>query len=614
MGWTPLEFSGVAPLEYEGGVMSDPVSGWVIPKDEAENLSWRADVLKAAASSASFRRVLVGSLKKSVLLCVNLLFWVRREWRYLPDGSKVGVKEQVGPAVTWPCQDRELLRMDRCFLSGRPLVCRKSREMGWTWMQVWYDCWRCLFHPGYSVVVASEKQDRVDDALDPHTIFSKYRSCLSVGSSAVPGLPEWMIPGGLESRFLRLCVPHSGGVVVGEATTADIARSARPQRAWVDEAAKVEVLEQVEASLRYAAFSRCYVSTPWPGTFFNRLCTDRSFEHGVMLWYEHPGKGLGRRPSAPGDYTPFRSAWFDREEAETSRAVLLSEVCASLDGSGLTVFDHSMLSRIRGVCRQPEHEGSIEWSGDAPRSSSDVRWSSSPARWRLWCDLAPDRESVLRPSQDDLYVIGCDPGQGLGRANSAVVVGRRSDGRKVAEWAWPDLEPHDLAVLLVACGLWFGGRRPPLIVWERNGPGEAVALHLIDRLRWCNPWRGGDGRGVKEGWFSTERSKSALLSSYAAALSSGRFINPSVRSLDEAFGFMYSSGGRVVQSGRSDPSSGAAAAHGDVVIADALCWMGLSSLPESSSLSAPPPRSPAALMREFEAARRRSLVPDWRAA
>jgi hypothetical protein len=77
----------------------------------------------------------------------------------------------------------------------------------------------------------------------------------------------------------------------------------------------------------------------------------------------------------------------------------------------------------------------------------------------------------------------------------------------------------------------------------------------------------------RPGWFSTGEGKKDLLMNYRDALVTGKFLNPSEKSLIQAGEFVYLPSGRVEHGGASttiDPSD-SRDNHGDVVIADALC-------------------------------------------
>jgi hypothetical protein len=124
-----------------------------------------------------------------------------------------------------------------------------------------------------------------------------------------------------------------------------------------------------------------------------------------------------------------------------------------------------------------------------------------------------------------------------------------------------------------------GDGRGAYLIWEATGPGRTFGRTIIDDCEYANIYFKTDETTLRRkqsdrpGWFSTGEGKKDLLMNYRDALVTGKFLNPSEKSLIQAGEFVYLPSGRVEHGGASqtiDPSD-SRDNHGDVVIADALC-------------------------------------------
>lgn len=191
--------------------------------------------------------------------------------------------------------------------------------------------------------------------------------------------------------------------------------------------------------------------------------------------------------------------------------------------------------------------------------------------WRVWGKYDPS----------DNYCIGVDLAYGVGSSNTVFSVGRKSERRKIAEYAWPGVTPDEAAMLAAAAGVWYSGPNGPAsICFERNGPGEVFAKRMHE-LVYPSLWYERkepskiDHGAVKEnryGWDNNPKSREYVLGAYRAALGDNRFINPCAAALDECLTYQYDDQMRITSpfdrtKAKDDP---ARVKHGDRVIADAL--------------------------------------------
>lgn len=148
------------------------------------------------------------------------------------------------PFVLFPKQ-RELIEwiMDG-WRTGKGGQLEKSRDMGASWIAMGLSCTLCIFRRGVAVGFGSRKEDLVDNAGDPDTLFYKGREFMRY----LP--PEYR--GGWEERrhsaHMKLLFPSTGSSITGEAGD-NIGRGGRKSMFFVDEAAYLERPKLVDASL-----------------------------------------------------------------------------------------------------------------------------------------------------------------------------------------------------------------------------------------------------------------------------------------------------------------------------------------------------------------------------
>lgn len=620
--WTPLRYDCVAPLEYVGGRMTDPLSGRVIPKSPIQNLEWRQRVLEQAEDDEEFREMLRKSLSGSVILFANLLGWIECEKEHLSDGGHKPTEWHHRPYISWPCQDREMALTQKTVDEGGRIRRKKCREVGDTWMQVMIDCWLFVCRPDIKILCMSHSEDEVWDGRNTDTIMGKHLYVLDPNVPDVSPVPSWLMPEPPTVKKLSIVNKHNNSRINGRATRGTIGRGGRAKRVWVDEAAHIERLKQLEGSMFENPTSITYLSSVMPGTHFAELATDPNYIQRSIMWYEHPEKGADRyivEDPATGN-REWASPWQQARVESMDPFIYATEVAADERFGGTLAFDTFMLDAHRKKhAERPEVrtvEGAVVWSRDSEgqptalpntmAGGDDILVEGrddlmrfiegyNPRYVRIFEDhsLHPDgtgrvtfalercpRTGGPRPPQDRRYAVACDIGEGLGRANSTMSIGDIARGVKIGEVAVPDYEPHDFARLMVAVSLWVGGvdNTMPVLVWERNGPGESIYQHVYERYRYPNCWRSENhGSIVKRkkqtlGFYSTQNTKPALISSYANALSSEKFINPSIPAIQECASFIRK-GNRIIQGTFSDTESAAEAAHGDRTIADALLHM-----------------------------------------
>jgi len=574
----------------------------VIPKEPKANMEWRVATFEKADKRPSFRKDLCLWMKDSPILFFNLCLWTLKFFKYDPEtGAKSPEKWRERPFCTWPCQDREILRAVRCIETGDNIWGLKTREMGWTWLCLGVLKHRGIFYEHQHMLVASRKEEEVWSEDDPDTLF--YKLMYDLGP---PNMPEWVCPTPKVNK-LKLKFTHTSSTIVGESTNVDIGRSGRMDIAMVDEAAAIEKLGAINNSLEDAAGTRWYISTSKTGSEFNGLAASPDFEKANMGWFEHPEKSHEMMEVKVDKEHPhgLTSTWHQRQVERRKPRDLAENVNMSLEGSGDLIFAPNVVQghRDRNV-RRPDYIGDVVFaeslydgqlqdattdpdtlfSGDQNlrrREHRHIRFEPNRyGRWKLWTELIPDgREAQLRPPQDTLYGVSCDPGDGAQAANTAISVFDLVRRIQVAAFCSSDYGARDASRIAVAAALWFGGMRLPLIIWETNGAGGSMTAALSKALRYPHLFkRSVKGRRSNKktkqlGWGSTLIEKRILLDEYADTMMSDSMITVDSDALLEASSFVVFERGGIGQASTLDDTTQAREAHGDRTIANALGWM-----------------------------------------
>lgn len=511
----------------------------------------------------------------------DFCLWLRLTgWTYAPkevdpsSGREVPSTRPRRPYVLWPCQERAALEILDAVSGGRDVVIRKSRDMGASWLLAAVAAWGWLFK-GWQTLLVSRVEDGVDRPGDPDSLFWKV-------DFLIESQPDWLLPGnaadllrrGSDTRqHMMLRNPVSGATVAGQASTAHVGRGGRRTMVLFDEFAAMGEAEAAWRSAADATACRIAVSTPLgSGTHYATLVRQSRVSGDPrlveLLYTEHPLKGMGAESrvdvdgrvtgTAGGEYvwTP----WLGEQLKRRDTVDMAQNVFATEVGSGSNFFTPGVVTSHMN-----------EWAMPGERCELlRGRWVSDPhGRWRVYRHGDMDRE----------YVMFADPSYGTGSANAAVCVMDAESREMVAEFADPNIPPHDLANEMVQVAMTaYRGRRHPLIGWEVNGPGAGMH-HDFQRIGYTEVYRQRmvgtttERLTVRIGWNSSRRAKRTMLAALSRAMAQGDVRVPSEETLREMLDYVILEDGSIEAGSRRDLSSGARESHGDRVIALAGCLM-----------------------------------------
>lgn len=593
--------------------MEDPLTGIKIPKTLQGNVQWRSKLLANAKSSQVWRARLKAASAKSPIFWLNAFGWTYVQKKVQMDGREVAVVEgkQVDgrkqsphvPFITWRVQDDAITELVDAIENGHDALISKARDMGASWVCLAVFHWFWQFRPQTTFLELSRKESLVDRPGDMDSLFEKHRYLIRKQ-------PHWMIPQRIKDNRLHLENTDTGSVLIGESTNKDAGQASRKTAILLDEFARVKDGDEIDLSTADTTACRIFNSTPGgPNTQFTRIW--RSMKVGVrsgtiieLPWWRHPDKGRG----AAKVFDPARnedrwtSPWYELQKTRRSKRNMAQNIDMEHGKVGDSIFDADEIEIHRSKFQaEPEAVGSVSFDEEMTETAKQatvrnwnpfaMRWVNNAARqgWRLWIGLVEHIDAkgrrMMRPAQGTRYVFGVDIANGSGASNSVVTVLDARTNRIVAKYWDAYTTPEELAEVVVFGAIWFGGIKPPLVVFEKNGPGSIFGRKLL-KLNYPalyyqkNESVKHDPKTPRWGWHSSPARKEMLLGEYREALKLETIVNPCKESLDEALEYQYDDKGRIEPGLKQDDNEGGGSAlHGDHVIADALANMGRRELP-----------------------------------
>ena len=603
----------------------DPITGLEVPKEADANLQWRADLLAAAETDEELQADLYTACSQSILFWVNAFAFTLRVFETSAEGKTQQAENAHLPYVTWDVQDKHLLRIELAIDDGESLLTDKSRDMGATWDHIAVYVHRFLFRDDESHLMMSRKEDAVDildgtpknyphgSLADPGTLFGKIDYILS-------RLPEWMLPR-MNRKKMHLVNLDTHGRIDGESSNSTAGSSDRRTSIFLDEMAKMEEGESIKRSTKDVTATRLVCSTPnGAGTAYSKWRLSGQIPVFILPWWEHPEKGRGRylAQNSLGAWT-IRSPWYDAEEKVRSPKEMAIEIDMDHVGSGDTFFEAMVIEEHRKLfAKPPLRRMSISIKKSIPdakvpellakREIKNLVFTPLPTgMWKIWCQLTQGR-----PDQNKSYTVAVDISKGMGASNSTMSIMCNETREKIAEAAVADIPPYEWARLACAACLWCGGRSRPLLIWENNGdPGFDFGRQVVQVYSYPNVYFDrvvgtiAEKRGKRYGWRSNPEKKAVALGMLRRAYAHGGFVNHSDEALSECLSYIHYENGGIGPAGLIEESDAARKTHGDRVIADMLCLVGVGEMPKQRSKETNvPQRSFAWRLKQFQRAKK----------
>ena len=612
-----------------GEWMECPVTGLRIPKTTAANLVWRQRLRKEARQSETRQQELRTACAASFFYWLNAFGWTYHQKWVDDTGQERAVTGDAShvPFISWKIQDDAAISLLACIEKGEDALIDKARDMGASWLVLAVFQWMFQFKANSTFLELSRKEQYVDQRGNMDSLFEKHRYMMRMQ-------PLWLRPRNLRDNTMLLENKDINTSIVGESTNENAGQAGRKTAILIDEAARIKNLEAIDLATADTSACRIFNSTVnGPATWYTRIYRDmksnkRTGEVITLPWEAHPMKGKGITikdvPITPKNPTGKKavSPCYDKEVASRSSRDLAQNIDRDHGKSGDVFFDAAEIEQHRMAFEaEPVLMGKLAFEDDLTEEEKKgillrgdfdaVTLTEGGIRppWKFWCELIKGR-----PAQDHSYVFGVDISLGSGASNSVISVLDDTTNIKIAEFSDAFTTPEDLAWITCLAGVWFGGKTgKPLLIWETNGPGQIFGKKIM-QIGYA-PFYLAETTGVRSprtteriGWSSSGAKKEILLGQYRDALKNARYINRCKESLDEALDYVYNDTGLLVPASSHKEKAGAAATHGDRVVADALCELGRTKLPRVPVNSHRAPRGSYAQLRD--AMRRRNREKD----
>jgi hypothetical protein len=608
-----------------------PITGIKVPKDPDENLQWRAKLLRMAEEDPQLQQDLYTACSKSILFFVNAFVFTFRVFEADTDTVNMGRIMQSRnadvPFVTWEIQDRHIKKLEHAIDNAYSLLTDKSRDMGASWDHCVVFHHQLIFRKNSLFLELSRVETDVDGSDNPRALFVKH-------DYINKWLPEWMRPN-IKRTNMHIVNMDNGSRIDGESSNKAAGSGDRRKACLLDEMAKMENARKIKAALRDVSPCLLPNSTPWgPGTAYTEWMLSGQIEVFAMSWWDHPEKGRGRYCKREDDTGKWkiRSPYYDLQETIRDPKEMAQELDRDHIGSGDIYFDPITLEEHAHLfCRDAKISRHFDFRKEVTtqampalihRKALQSIVATPNGSWRIWCPLIKGR-----PDQTKDYVFGIDISKGMGASNSVVSVMCVQTREVIAEYANAKVAPHDLARIVCAAAIWFGGSRNggrPLMVWEAQGPGwdfgrQIMKVYQYPTLYFDRQVRThAEKRTNKGGWHSTNEKKEIMLGMLRRAYSHGGIIHHSQEAIDEAKTYIYMEGGSLGPAGLMEESANARKTHGDRVISAGLCVLGIDDTYQGKPVKAGPPwrsvlwRKNQRKREQRKARKDATLTFDWR--
>lgn len=379
------------------------------------------------------------------------------------------------PFDLWPDQVTVL----DALVGHRLNVILKARQLGLTWLVLCFILWKMLFHPTFTALLFSRRENEAIYLLSKDRLRGIYNR-----------LPAWMKTREILSDSAHVWQLSNGSVAYGFPTTAGDSYTA--SLAFVDEADLVPDLGSLMNAVKptidgggsMVLLSRADKQTPsseFKRTF--RGAPANGWHATFLPWHA--------RPSRTTD-------WYLAQKADIkSRTGSLDDLYQQYPATAEEALAPTTMDR-----RLP-----FAWLTQAFHPIEPLEDTLG----------LPYMSVYQRPEEYGTYVVGVDPAEGNPNSDDSTFTVTNDDtGEECAKFGGP-VEPAILAGYVDSVCKWFNDAD---VMVERNNHGHAVILAL-ESVHNRDVMLGWDG---KPGWMSSTRGKALMYSVAADALREGDTI------------------------------------------------------------------------------------------
>ncbi len=278
------------------------------------------------------------------------------DWGMTSDARmpEIGLPAEM-PFILFPKQREMIDWLHDRWRNRQDGIVEKSRDMGASWLCVAFAVWMWIFKPGTNVGFGSRKEDLVDRAGDPGTIFWKIRKFIEL-------LPKEFVPVGYVERvhapFMKVMNKQNASTIIGESGD-DIGRGNRTSIYFKDESSHYERPEKIEAALSATSNCKIDVSTPnGTGNPFYRKRKSGQFPVMTLHWKDDPRKG---------------PEWYEKQLRLYDPVIVAQEIDINYEASVTDAFIPASLvdAAMANGPADVEAKGPVIWGLDVARFGDD---------------------------------------------------------------------------------------------------------------------------------------------------------------------------------------------------------------------------------------------------
>lgn len=337
-----------------------------------------------------YREAMKKKCARNWKLFVNIFCWIHE-----PRMPKPLISEL--PFIMYPAQEIIGETIEKWYKNQTAGIIFKSRGAGISWLFCAIVVWHWLFDTGFTCIMGSEKEEKVDVKGLTRPLFGMMRYI-------VYHLPKWLrpaafaTPDGAYDLERRLINPEKENEIIGEIGE-NIGRSGRASLVIIDESQEISKPEKLDFSLESVTACRIDVGTASGLNHFGKKIMDRKLPIAEIHWKDDPRINPDWREGKKNTDCPWRklkditvdkvvmAQEYDMDlNASVEDAFIPAEyVAAAVDydlvpeGDRCGGFDvagggenHSVyITRIGPVC-QPPHDISMSTSYECTQEAIDL--------------------------------------------------------------------------------------------------------------------------------------------------------------------------------------------------------------------------------------------------
>ncbi len=329
--------------------MQRNMSGLNYPTEVSENWKHRASLLSHADKDPQFAAAL------KILCHDNVLFWIN-SFCYIYEVRQElqrahGSESAILPFITYPFQDKYILKLVEQIESEKDMLTEKTRDMGVSWMVLIVFVWFWQFgEAGNDFLLGSRKENFVDMREDMDALFPKIRFLLR-------NQPLFLLPKGFslkseadEKRYAPYMIvknPETGSTITGEANNKYFGSGGRRRAVLLDEYAKWEHTDE-SAWQSLGDVTPCRLPVSSANGKKNQFYKLRAGEVSQIKvarvhWKDHPHKD---------------NKWYEAEKTRRSPSELAAEVDIN--------YAASVTNRAYESYKESVHVKSVKYDTDTP--------------------------------------------------------------------------------------------------------------------------------------------------------------------------------------------------------------------------------------------------------